>query len=101
GLRGSGGRGVSRGSSSGGSGGTTSDSGRDRGDEVGDVDSLEGLGEESRPERLNGDVGGLQEGGDLVSGDGDLVVLEDEGGVDASLLFDGRHLVLGVRCLKP
>ncbi|GMS99871.1 hypothetical protein PENTCL1PPCAC_22046, partial [Pristionchus entomophagus] len=89
------------GGSGGGGRGSTSDSGRDRGDEVLDVDSLEGLGEESRPERLDGDVGGLQESGDLVSGDGDLIVLEDEGGVDASLLFDGRHLVLGVGCFKP
>ncbi|GMS98587.1 hypothetical protein PENTCL1PPCAC_20762, partial [Pristionchus entomophagus] len=78
------------GDSSGGGGGSAH-SRRDRGDDVLDVRALKRLGEEAGPEGLDDDVGGLQEGGDLVSGDGDLVVVEDEGGVDASLLLNGRH----------
>ena len=41
------------------------------------------LGEQSGPVGFYGDAGGLQEGGDLVGGDGDAVVVEDQSGVDA------------------
>ncbi|GMR57325.1 hypothetical protein PMAYCL1PPCAC_27520, partial [Pristionchus mayeri] len=84
---------VSRGSSRG-SWGTVSDAARDRGDEVLDVDSLECHCEEPGPERLDGDVGRPQDSRDLVSGDGKIISVEDECSIDASLLFDRRHLLL-------
>ena len=42
------------------------DSRSDVGDEILDVDGLEALGKKARPERLHGDVGGLQDGRDLL-----------------------------------
>jgi len=59
-------------SSGGGSGGSTSsrggtDSGSDVGDQVLDVDALQGLGEEAGPVGLHLDVGGLQDGVDLLA----------------------------------
>merc|ERR1711950_94320 len=62
------------GSSSRGSSGT----GSNVGNEVLDVDGLEALGEKAGPERLNGDVSGLQDGVDLLSCDGDVIVGEDQ-----------------------
>merc|ERR1719400_859380 len=54
------------------------------GDEILDVDGLEALGKKTRPERLHGDVGGLQDGRDLLGGDGNIIVGEDQGGIDTS-----------------
>ena len=63
------------GSSGGGCRGSTTSSGSwggsgtgsNVGNEVLDVDGLEALGEKAGPERLNGDVSGLQDGVDLLS----------------------------------
>ena len=62
-----GGSGGRRGSttSSGSWGGSST--GSNVGNEVLDVDGLEALGEKAGPERLNGDVSGLQDGVDLLS----------------------------------
>lgn len=56
--------GGSRGSTTGGSG---TNSGSDVGDQVLDVDALQGLGEETGPVGLHLDVGGLQDGVDLLT----------------------------------
>jgi len=71
--------------------GTTSswsraDAGPDVGDQGLEVGRLESLGEEARPVWLNINTGSLEDCGDLLRGDGDVVVSEDEGGVDASKL---------------
>ena len=42
------------------------------------------LGEKRRPVGFDGNAGRLQEGGDLVGGDGNAVIVKDERGVDAS-----------------
>merc|ERR1719451_4480 len=80
--------------SSGSRGTTSSGSGADAGPNVGDqglqVGGLQSLGEEARPVGLNIDTGSLEDGGDLLRGDGDVVVGEDEGGVDASELRVGH-----------
>ena len=63
-----GGRGSTSGSGGGGrssAGGT--DSGSDVGEEVLDVDALESLGEEAGPVGLHVDLGGLQDGLDLLT----------------------------------
>lgn len=44
------------------------------------------LGEEAGPVRLEVDSSSLEDGGDLLGGDGDIVISEDEGGVDAGEL---------------
>ena len=41
------------------------------------------LREEARPVRLNLNTGSLENGGDLLRGDSDVIVGEDEGSVDA------------------
>merc|ERR1712038_1481600 len=56
----------------------------DVGDEILDVDGLEALGEKAGPERLHANISGLQDGGDLLSGDCNVIVGEDQGGVDTS-----------------
>merc|ERR1719370_581018 len=65
-------------------------SGADSRAHVGDqglqVSRLEGLGEEAGPVGLNIDTSSLEDGGDLLGGDGDIVISEDEGGVDAGEL---------------
>ena len=48
------------------------------------------LGEESGPVGLDGDTGGLDDGVDLLGGDGDVIVGKDEGGVNAGE-FGSRH----------
>merc|ERR1719433_1141257 len=63
------------------SGGGTN-SGSDVRNEVLDVYGLEALGEKARPERLHGNVSSLQDGTDLLGGDGNIIVSEDQGGVD-------------------
>merc|ERR1719423_334407 len=76
-------------------------SGRGGGAEVtekrGDVDAVEGFGEKRGPVWLNRDAGGLQEGGDLVGGDGNAVIVKDEGGVDAGQFVVGCHFQLKSR----
>ena len=50
---------------------------------------ISNLGEESGPVGLEVDSGSLEDGGDLLGGDGDVVIGKDEGGVHAGEL--GRH----------
>merc|ERR1719201_520275 len=59
----------------------------DQGLEVG---GLESLGEEARPVRLNLDTSSLENGGDLLRGDSDVIVGKDEGSVDAGKLRVGH-----------
>merc|ERR1719187_777273 len=81
-----GGRSVGRSSSAGGgsaSSGSGTDSGANGGDELLQVGRLQGLGEESGPVRLEVDSSSLQDCNNLLGGDGNVIVSEDEGGVDA------------------
>ena len=48
------------------------------------------LGEEAWPVRLNLNTSSLEDGGDLLGGDGDVIVGEDEGSVDAGKLRVGH-----------
>merc|ERR1719180_638482 len=75
------------GSSSGGSGANTRPNVGDQGLEV---SRLQSLGEEAGPVGLNINTSSLEDGGDLLRGDGDVIVGEDEGGVDASKLRVGH-----------
>lgn len=60
-------RGSGRSSTTGSRGTTTgTDAGSDVRDQILDVDSLQGLGEQTGPVRLDFDVGGLQDGRDLL-----------------------------------
>merc|ERR1719192_704046 len=70
----------SRGSAA--SSGSSADSRAHVGDQGLQVSRLEGLREEARPVGLNIDTSSLQDGGDLLGGDGNIVIGEDEGGVD-------------------
>ena len=109
------GRGVTAGGGSGRGGGPNA--GADVGDQLLDVAALQGLGEEAGPVGLHLDLGGLQEGVDLLTlccrhwnndmkkssksiratySDGDVVVGEDEGGVDAGELGLGHGDGFGV-----
>merc|ERR1711980_452 len=72
-----------RGSTTGGWGSAGTDTGADVGDQLADVDVLEGTSEEGWPEWLDVDVGGLEDGGDLVASDLAVIVVEDESGVGA------------------
>merc|ERR1719150_1821689 len=72
------------------SGGGSADSGAHVGDQGLQVSGLESLGEEAGPVGLNIDTSSLEDGGDLLGGDGNIVVSEDEGGVDASELRVGH-----------
>merc|ERR1719150_2760907 len=65
------------------SGGSGADSRAHVGDQSLQVGGLEGLGEEAGPVGLNIDTSSLKDGGDLLGGDGNIVIGEDEGGVDA------------------
>ena len=49
-------------------------------------DRISYLGEEAGPVRLEVNSSSLEDGGDLLGGDGDIVIGEDEGGVDAGEL---------------
>ena len=72
-----GGRGSTSGSGGGGGGRSSAggtDSGSDVGEEVLDVDALESLGEEAGPVGLHVDLGGLQDGLNLLTGDGDVLI---------------------------
>merc|ERR1719220_3111754 len=72
------------------SGGSSTDSGAHVGDQGLKVGGLESLGEETRPVGLNIDTSSLEDGGDLLGGDGNIVIGEDEGGVDAGKLRVGH-----------
>merc|ERR1719348_1694321 len=76
------------GSTSGGRGGAHTAS--DDGDQRLQVGRLRSLGKESGPVGLNLDTGGLDDGGQLLGRDGDIVVGEDEGGVGAGKLRGGH-----------
>merc|ERR1740123_1915759 len=84
----------SRCSTTGSWGSATSGSSADAGSNVGDqgleVSGLQSLGEEAGPVRLNLDTSSLEDGGDLLGGDGDVIVGEDEGSVDAGKLRVGH-----------
>merc|ERR1719195_780358 len=75
-------------------GSTSSRSSADSRAHVGDqglqVGGLESLGEEAGPVGLNIDTSSLEDGGDLLGGDGNIVIGEDEGGVDAGELRVGH-----------
>ncbi|XP_006889950.1 PREDICTED: DNA mismatch repair protein Msh3 [Elephantulus edwardii] len=60
-------------------------------DEALSVDICQGLCKQSRPERLNVDTGCLNEGIDFILRDCHLIVVQDEGRVDAGELRDGGH----------
>merc|ERR1719153_962132 len=86
----SGSRGSTSSSRSATSGGSGADSRAHVGDKGLQVGGLESLGEEAGPVGLNIDTSSLEDGGDLLRGDGNIVVSEDEGGVDASELRVGH-----------
>merc|ERR1719340_346828 len=72
---------ASGGSSASGSG-SGAGTGPDTGDEALDVARLESLGEETGPVGLDIHTSSLENGGDLLRCYGDIVVSQDEGGVD-------------------
>merc|ERR1719357_2431800 len=72
------------------SGRSSADSRAHVGDQGLQVGGLEGLGEETRPVGLNIDTSSLKDGGDLLGGDGNIVIGEDEGGVNAGELRVGH-----------
>merc|ERR1719397_1989646 len=78
----------SRGSTS--SGGSGTNTGPYVGDQGLEVGRLQSLGEEARPIGLNINTSSLEDGGDLLRGDGDVIVSKDEGGVDAGKLRVGH-----------
>merc|ERR1719273_1506527 len=62
------------------------------GDQSLEVSRLQSLREEARPVRLYLDTSSLKDGGDLLGGDGDIIVSENEGGVNAGKLGVGHLL---------
>merc|ERR1719419_916683 len=80
-----------------GSGGSTTSGGGGTGrgshvsHQVLDVHALQGLGEQAGPVGLNADAGCLQDGGQLVGRDSDLIVSEDQCGINARQLVVGCH----------
>merc|ERR1719189_1217006 len=62
------------------------------GDQGLEVSGLQSLREEARPVRLYLDTSSLKDGGDLLGGDGDIIVSENEGGVNAGKLGVGHLL---------
>merc|ERR1719264_2413655 len=70
--------------------GSSADSRPNVGDQGLEVSRLESLGEEAWPVRLNLDTSSLEDGVDLLGGDGDVIVGEDEGSVDAGKLRVGH-----------
>ena len=56
-----------------------------------DVNAFESLGVEAWPERLNFNTGGGEDSLDLVSGDVDSFVLEDQGSINNSEFLLGSH----------
>jgi len=75
-------------------GSTSSRSSANSGPNVGDqgleVSRLQSLGEETRPVGLNIDTSSLEDGGDLLRGDCDVIVSEDKCSVDAGKLRVGH-----------
>merc|ERR1719382_1357188 len=73
---------------------SSSGSGTNTGSYVGDqgleVGRLQSLGEEAWPIGLNINTSSLEDGGDLLRGDGNVIVSKDEGGVDAGKLGVGH-----------
>merc|ERR1712029_655558 len=86
----------SRCSTTGSRGSTSSGSSTNSGPSVGDqgleVSRLQSLGEETRPVGLNVHTSSLEDGGDLLRGDCDVIVSEDKGGVDAGKLRVGHPM---------
>merc|ERR1719385_313536 len=86
----------SRCSTTGSRGSTSSWSSTNSGPNVGDqgleVSRLQSLGEETRPVGLNIDTSSLEDGGDLLRSDCDVIVSENKGGVDAGKLRVGHLL---------
>merc|ERR1719320_350814 len=72
------------------SSGSSANTGPNVGDQGLEVGRLQSLGEEAGPVGLNINTSSLEDGGDLLRGHGDIVVGEDEGGVDASKLRVGH-----------
>merc|ERR1719391_530723 len=72
------------------SSGSSANSGPYVGDQGLEVSRLESLGEETGPVGLNVDTSSLEDGGDLLRGDCDVIVSEDKGGVDAGKLRVGH-----------
>merc|ERR1719295_969603 len=68
---------------------SSTNSGPNVGDQGLEVSRLQGLGEETRPVGLNVDTSSLEDGGDLLRGDCDVIVSEDKCGVDAGKLRVG------------
>uniref|UniRef100_A0A6G5A265 Uncharacterized protein n=1 Tax=Rhipicephalus microplus TaxID=6941 RepID=A0A6G5A265_RHIMP len=60
-------------------------------DEAFQVQAFQRFGKEARPVRLDLDASSLQDGADLLGGDGNLIVLKNQGAVNASELVVGRH----------
>merc|ERR1719447_894322 len=86
----SGGRCSTTGSRGSTSSGSSANSGPNVGDQGLEVSRLQSLGEETRPVGLNVDTSSLEDGGDLLRGDCDVIVSEDKGGVDAGKLRVGH-----------
>uniref|UniRef100_A0A6B0UTH0 Uncharacterized protein n=1 Tax=Ixodes ricinus TaxID=34613 RepID=A0A6B0UTH0_IXORI len=61
------------------------------------AESLERLGEQAGPVRLNLDACSLEDRADLLSGDCNLIVLEDKGAINARELVVGWHYDLLLR----
>merc|ERR1712045_219507 len=74
-------------------GGSSACAGTNVGDELLDVAAGQSLGEQTGPEGLDGDLGGLQDRVDLLTSDVDVVIGEDEGGVDAGKFGSVVHCV--------
>merc|ERR1719365_418508 len=72
------------------SGGSSTNSGPNVGNQGLEVSRLQSLGEETRPVRLNVDTSSLEDGGDLLRGDCDVIVSKDKCGVDAGKLRVGH-----------
>merc|ERR1719374_161672 len=60
------------------------------GDQALNVSRLQGLGEEAGPVRLDINTSSLQDGRDFLRSHSNIVVSEDEGGVNASELVSGH-----------
>uniref|UniRef100_A0A2M4D089 Putative secreted protein n=1 Tax=Anopheles darlingi TaxID=43151 RepID=A0A2M4D089_ANODA len=57
---------------------TGSDAGADARDQALDIDTLQSLGEQARPVRLDVDTGGFQDGRDLLVRYGNIIINEDQ-----------------------
>merc|ERR1719374_278989 len=82
--------GLSRSSIGGGSSRGSSNTSANVGDQALNVSRLQGLGEEAGPVRLDINTSSLQDGRDFLRSHSNIVVSEDEGGVNASELVSGH-----------